>query len=580
MSSAAALYTMAPIAPPQSLRARTELRHKSLDEQRSLFILHWEQIALHMQPRRGQFLSRKKQPTRGGVMNTKIVDNTATLAARILRSGMLSGLTSPARPWFRLTTRDPALREDPEVRQWLSIVEKRMYEILARSNFYKAMPQIYNNLGVYGTAAMSVEADDDTVVRFFPFDIGSFMLAVGPDLRVDTCYRDFQMKSSDLAREFGELNLPSFVLSDLKRDGETWHDVVHAVEPNDDYDPNGPDNSQNKPFRSLWYLPGDQENKERFLRKSGFDSFPIVAPAWERIAQDAYGTDCPGMDCFGDTKGLQLQTKRKLHAMDLMVNPPVQGPSALAGQDPSLNPGEVTYYNEMLTGGKGFTPIFQVNPPLNDIKEDNAMIQSRINQAFYVDLFQMVALSDSTAKTATEVATLQEEKLLMLGPVLESLIDDLLDPVTDLVFDMAMEHDERTGTEFIPPPPAALRGQSVGVEYISILAQAQRAVGVTAIERTAAYVQGLSETHPEVVDKFNADQSVDEISEMYGVPEGVIVDDDTVEQIRFERAARAEEEREAALAAQEAEIAKTQSETPLDQDTALTPDPAAAVMGF
>lgn len=58
-----------------------------------------------------------------------IVDSTGTFALRTLQSGMHSGITSPARPWFRLTTFDPDLKDFAPVKEYLAAVERRMREV-------------------------------------------------------------------------------------------------------------------------------------------------------------------------------------------------------------------------------------------------------------------------------------------------------------------------------------------------------------------------------------------------------------------------------------------------------------------
>jgi DNA-binding IscR family transcriptional regulator len=46
--------------------------------------------------------------------------------------------------------------------------------------------------------------------------------------------------------------------------------------------------------------------------------------------------------------------------------------------------------------------------------------------AYYADLFLMLANDDRSNVTATEIAERHEEKLLMLGPVLERLHNEML----------------------------------------------------------------------------------------------------------------------------------------------------------
>ncbi len=72
--------------------------------------------------------------------------------------------------------------------------------------------------------------------------------------------------------------------------------------------------------------------------------------------------------------------------------------------------------------------------------------------------------------TATEVAERRDEKLVMLGPVLERLHDDLLEPLIGRVFQIMA----RVGQ--IPPPPSPmLDGMRLQPEYVSPMAALQAA---------------------------------------------------------------------------------------------------------
>ena len=51
-----------------------------------------------------------------------IYDSTATRALRVLAAGIMSGMTSPSRPWFRLTVSDDKLMDRQAVKLWLSQV--------------------------------------------------------------------------------------------------------------------------------------------------------------------------------------------------------------------------------------------------------------------------------------------------------------------------------------------------------------------------------------------------------------------------------------------------------------------------
>ena len=149
------------------LRRHCERRMGALDRERQSWFQHWRELSDNILPRRGQFLSSPGQSDRGRKLNGKMLDSTGTLAARTLASGLMSGVTSPARPWFRLTVGDPALSQAPGVRLWLDRVQEAMLRVFARSNLYNALATVYEELGVFGTGALLILEDDEDIVRAF-----------------------------------------------------------------------------------------------------------------------------------------------------------------------------------------------------------------------------------------------------------------------------------------------------------------------------------------------------------------------------------------------------------------------------
>lgn len=57
----------------------------------------------------------------------KIINNRVTQSLRVMAAGMMSHMTSKARPWFRLTTPDSAMAELTDVRLWLDDVTQAKY---------------------------------------------------------------------------------------------------------------------------------------------------------------------------------------------------------------------------------------------------------------------------------------------------------------------------------------------------------------------------------------------------------------------------------------------------------------------
>ncbi len=496
-----------------------------LEQERTTFEPHWRELSDFIIPRGSRFLT--SEANRGDRRNTKIVDPTATMANRTLSSGMMSGITSPARPWFKLATPDPEMMDYGPVKLWLETVQNRMNDMFNKSNLYQSLPLIYSSLGTFATGAMAVLEDDDDVIRTMPFPVGSYYIANSPRLSVDTCFRKFSMTVRQLVREFGLNNVSSSTKSAFENGTyEKWVDVVHAVYPNMNRE-TGKMNAKNKAFRSVYFEVGGDNDK--VLRESGYDEFPIMAPRWEVNGEDVYGSSCPGMIALGQVKALQLEQRRKAQQIDKQTNPPMIGPTSLKTQRVSLLPGDITYVDQV-TGAEGLRPAYMVNPNLGDLLGDIQDTRQLINSAYFVDLFMMLQNVNTRSMPVEAVIEMKEEKLLMLGPVLERLNDEFLDPLIDRAFSMMARKN------MLPPPPDVMQGMPLRIEYISVMAQAQKAIGLSSLERFVGFVGNLASAKPEALDKLDVDQAIDNYAVMSGVSPTVVVPQEQAQQTRNDRA--------------------------------------------
>jgi hypothetical protein len=556
--------------PPHGKKSRVLKRYVTLENDRSSWRNHWMEISDYLIPRRGRFLFTTMDD-RGKKRTTKIIDSTGTQALRTMAAGMMSGMTSPARPWFRFATPDEELMDQHEVKTWLAGVERTIRSILQKSNFYNSAFTVYSELGAFGTAPLYRQKNFNSVIRFRPFTAGEYVIAENDQGEIDTLGRSFTMSVSQVVEKFvinSERGVDDWTgVSRATRslwnnkNYDTLVPVIHMIEPRRKAERDQTlFSNQHMPFRSV-YMEQGAENDE-LLFEGGFKTFPAYIPRWDVLQGDVYGRS-PGMDHLGDIKQLQQQQKRKAQAIDKMVNPPMTAPTSLRGKPSSVLPGGTTYVDP-LQGGQGFTPAYQVTPRLAEMQQDIAEVQERIQRGFYADLFAMMINSDRRNITATEVIEKQSEKLVLLGPVLQRLNTELLDPLLDDVFQFALEAD------LLPESPAALDGAELRVEYISLLAQAQQAVAASALERTMGFAGNLVAVFPDVVDNFDSDEAVRQYSEILGNSPDLLRDSIQVQSIRDQRAQQQQTEQAAAMAGQAAQGAKVLSETDTQNPNALT----------
>ena len=520
-------------------------RWGDLKKERSSWIGHWSELSQHLQPRLGRFFVTDRN--RGGKRHNAIYDSTGTRALRVLAAGMMAGMTSPARPWFRLTTADPELAEHHNARLWLSDVRRLMLDVYQRSNTYRTFQGLYEELGCFGTGASLALPDFATVQHHYPATIGEYAIATDYKGKVNTYYREMEKTVAELVEEFGRDKCSRTVKNLYDRNQlDVWVPVIHAIEPRTSRDPSRRD-ALNMPFSSCYFETG--ANPGEYLRESGFRDFRVLAPRWHATGGDIYGYS-PGMEALGDIKQLQHEQLRKAQAIDYQTKPPIALPAAEKGTEPDLLPGGVTYINASVPH-QGARTLFETRLDLSYLLQDIQDVRGRVNSAFYADLFLMLAQAPSDGRmTATEVAERHEEKLLMLGPVLERLHNELLDPLIKLTFADLVEAGA------VPPPPPELEQQSIRVEFVSMLAQAQRAVGTASTDRFVANLGQVASFKPDVLDKFDSDKWVDTYADNLGVDPELIVADSKVALIREQRAAAQAQAEQAALAKETADAAQ------------------------
>ena len=530
----------------------------TLKLERESYFAHWKKITDTLLPRSGRYFLEDRNA--GERRNLDIYDSTATRALNILAAGMMAGMSSPARKWFNLALTDQALMEYQPVKEWLDQAASVLRDIFARSNVYRVLHGIYEEMGAFGTACAYIFRDHQDLVRLYPQTIGEFYIGQSNRYEVDTVYREFQMQISPLVQEFGRKNVSKAAqaLYD-KGNMDEWITVVHAIQPRKERDMNKAD-GVNMPWESIFIEPGQENNLT--LRESGFKQFPALTPRWIVRGGDIYGSDCPGMTALGDVLQLQDDQLKKAKGIVYMSDPPLQVPTALRGSEDVL-PGGISYYDPAAPTG-GIRSSFEVNLNLQHLLEDILDVRGRINSAFFVDMFQMISSQQRVQpETAREVQEKHEEKLLILGPVLERNQNELLDPLIDNAFMIALEEGH------FPPPPQEMQGQEISIEYVSMLAQAQKAVGIGALDRIVGTVGQMAAVRPEVLDKLNADQIIDEYSNMLGIAPHLIVANEEVAVIRQDRAAAQAEAEARAAMPETAKTAKTLSETKVGDSTAL-----------
>lgn len=524
---------------------------------------HHRDIVRYIQPRRGRFLPTDRIRA-GQRQDGDINNNVATDASDTLRAGLMSGVTSSARPWFRLSTHNPQLNEVDTVKAWLAAAERVTQTVISKSSFYLRIEELYGDVGDFGTAAFYIEPDDDEYIRCYVFPVGSYFVANGPKGVVDTIARDTSMTCDELVRKFGVEKCCVAVQLAYKR-GDLYldFDLIHLIVPNTGFIP-GAIGTKGKKWLSLWYEQARRVD-EGFLHEAGYDYFPVMVPRWQVTGVDVYGSS-PGMKALGDVRALQHLEEQAMGVVDKTVNPPMNVPSVMKGQQASLLPGAENYTR----GNEKMEPAITIHPQaLPNVQAKIGEHENRIRTAYHADLFRLLEMAGQQGQmTAYEVAQRIQEKMQLLGPAYERLEEELLDPALDAIMHICLEWF------LYPPLPPELQGQEIKVEYTSIVAQAQKAAGIGAIEQLLKTVGELAGVDHDILDLVDFDAAVREIGDKLGVTPKLLRDPDIVAQMRAQKAAVLAQQQQ-----QQQEMAQVQGAKTLSETDTSTPNALTALLG-
>jgi hypothetical protein len=528
--------------------------------ERTQFEGTWKQLSRYINPMRGRFDEDKMQD--GRRRDYCLLDPYPMEASGKCAAGLHSGLTSPSRPWFALGLQDKELAEYHTVKLWLEECQDVLMGIYAKSNIYNMLLNIEAELTQFGTAAALLLEDFNTGVWARPYTCGEYAGNVDARGRVVQFARRFKLNAWQMVDEFGE-----DVVSDAVRHAyraknlKDYFPVTMLIEKNADY---RPDSNALLNFKYKSYYFEDTQT-DVFLKVSGYHEVPFLMPRWTVVANGIYGVG-PGHNALGNCMQLQKIEKINCRLLEHRSDPALIVPSSV-GKVNRL-PGKETLVPDNLING--IRPLYEATGDRGEVMQTIQYKQQQIGAAFYNDLFVMLAQQDNPQMTAREVAERHEEKLLMLSPVLEQMHNEVLAPLTRRAFEICY----RNG--LLPPLPEELRGQeeSIKAEFISLLAQAQKAVGTNAMEKTLAIAGNLMGASPDVMDNLDLDAAIRAHAQMSGTPETIMRDEQEVQKMREQRAQQMQQEQQMQQAAAMAkplkdsvEAARLLSETPINENT-------------
>lgn len=567
-------------APPWwgDLYLHAERRMATLRNWRWTWWYQWYDLAEFFLPRRMRPWIVANNYNRGRYLNTSIIDSTGSLAALTCASGMWSGLTNPARPWFGFDVAIPNYKLDTAADEFLLDLKNRVAAVLHQSNFYSAMAQFFQDVVVFGTAPLICYEDDEDVIRFYNPCCGEYFLGAGARLTANTLYREFTWTVLQCVEMFGLDNCPQQIRNFWAQGGGNLDNeviIAHAIEPNFAVGTK----QRNKrwdilpayfTYREVYWVRGMKTDRPLSIR--GFRECPFVVGRWTLVSNDVYGRG-PGMDALGDQKQIQQQTRRKAEFIEKGIRPPMIADPDMKNEPASIMPGMVTFVNTA-NNKKGFVPAFEVNAVwLQHLVVDMKDVSARIDKCFYVPNFMAITqMAGVQPRNELELTKRDLERLQILGPVIDLFENEAAGPIIQRVVGIM----QRRG--MVKPMPPSLQGVPLKISYMSLARMAQTAAEAVGLKDFAASIGTASLAAknagvPDPARKVNWDRWTDHYADATHVPGDIVFSDDEValhDKARADAEERARQQEQASSLAKPAvDAAKVLSQTPVDGGSVL-----------
>ena len=438
--------------------------------------------------------------------NQKILDSTATRAINTAVSGLVSGIISPTRPWFRLRFTDTSINENAAARTWIDSLETTVRNVLLQSNFYQSMHSLFLELITFGSATLYIDKGTAYPIEYTCLRCGEFAWNSTTNNTIDTVIRRIKTSLMSLVKAFPQLSNNQAFHARLTKNPYEEILLVHIVMPSTH-------DNETSPYQSFLY----EENTNLLIHEGTYHEFPFITARWDASSSSLYGYS-PAMTLLPDIKLLQEMTKNQVNAIQKVINPPMKIPTTFK-RPLNLVPGAPNYVDPHTEAA--ITPLYQINPDIPAINKKIEDIRNAIREGFFTNLFLLFA-EHSTQMTAREVSERGAEKLLLLGPMIERYQNEILAPLLRRTMGVLY----RDG--LLPAIPSQLSHIPFHIQFSSVLSEAQYSYTANTIRHFLNDVATLSTMNNSVLNKINYSQIVDELALYNAIPSRIIAADEEI----------------------------------------------------
>jgi len=174
-------------------------------------------------------------------------------------------------------------------------------------------------------------------------------------------------------------------------------------------------------------------------------------------------------------------------------------------------------------------------------------------------ILDKTAINRIIMRMSHEILERNSEKIAILGPVVERFQSEVLNNIIESLYELVAANN------MFPPAPDEIGGMEIKIKYISILSQAQKKYGLSAIQQTAMFMGQLAQMNPNVLTLLNFEAAVREFAETIGCPPDVMNDKETARKLLEAQQQAAQQQQMIQSIPAQTQAAKTMSETPVSE---------------
>lgn len=488
------------------------------------------------------------QPANGEFLYDEVFDSKGAYAA-INSASVLSGMLWQGSAAQSIYIKEPSDLENPttEEAEYYDYITNKIVNAFddPRAGFLLAWDEYMLDQIIFGTSGIGVEAGTDSLLKFSPYGVKEMYIDEGARGKVTDIFLFYEWPVKRVVSEYGIDNVTDKVKQKYEQGklNDTVKILVCLV-PREHFKAEA--GALAMPIMSL-HMEYDSCHA---LRESGYSELPIKVARFRKLNYEKYGRS-NGMFALSDIKEKNILAEMFIVATEKSLDMPkgVMNDSVL-GSTIDTSAGAINVFNATAVSGNA-NPIFDIGtvPNVQIALERMRELDESIAQHFYID--RLLDFNNDTQMTFGEAQIRAGRSNASLAGLFARQINEAITPTVDrgvnILFQMgelgvikgSEQHRMRVaeGKEFMLIPDRLIErldaGQDIyNIGYRTQASNASRSEEYIAIIDVIGFTLQAMQVDPDIRLRVDLDEAVKRVSDIRGLPVGIIREDDEVQQMK------------------------------------------------